>query len=75
MAGRGPSELALVRPLAQTSREQDALIQKVAYCAHGAAGALEGVEYQPDRGLHLSVGIEVDGAVGPANQAYGRGHG
>lgn len=42
ISGREPSELAFVRPFARTLREQNAMIQKVAHPAHGAASAFEG---------------------------------
>jgi hypothetical protein len=44
------------------------LIQEEPNCPRGAAGSLEGIEYQANRRLHLGVRIEIQPPVGPIDQ-------
>ena len=55
----GPKQLALVWFFAEPPRKQDALVEEELDRSYRASGALERIEDQPERPLHLYVGVEV----------------
>ena len=67
-----PQQLPFVWAPAQPSGKQDALVQKVLDRPGRTAEALECGEHQAKRRLHFSVGVEIENAVGPVDQADGR---
>lgn len=72
MARRRPKQLALVWFFAETPRKQDALVEEESDRSYRASGALERIEDQPKRPLHLYVGVEVEASIGAVGQTHRR---
>ncbi|WIW57317.1 hypothetical protein LRP31_34070 (plasmid) [Mesorhizobium mediterraneum] len=74
MPWRRPHEFAFVQSLAQSPREQGAFVEEELDGSGCAAQALEGGEHHAERGLHLGVRVECEGAIGQVDQAHGRAY-
>ena len=72
MARRRPKQLALVGFFAEPPRKQDALVEEESDRSYRASGALERIEDQPKRPLHLDVGVEVEASIGAVGQTHRR---
>lgn len=55
---------------AETAGERDPLVLEVSNGLHRASGPLEGFEHEPERALHLPVGIEVNHPVCPIDETH-----
>lgn len=59
-----PFQLAAVGAGAKPAREQHPFREQMAQGLQRRAGPREGREHEPERGLHLGIGVELEAAVG-----------
>ena len=64
----GPFQLASVGAGADPAREQHPFLEQSAQGLQRRAGLLEGREHEPERRLHLSIGVELEATIGSIDQ-------